>query len=93
MSYANQGDNTVSVAQGGTATPGAWHCHCSQGEPESNDNEEVLHISQSSRTGASPSDGFIQDIRWVWSYSSAEMESVYSAAPAHWDPWKRHEPS
>ena len=40
----------------------------------SNGNEGVLHIPQSSRTGASPSDGV--------SYPSAEVQLVYSIIPA-----------
>ena len=35
----------------------------SQSGPESNSNEEVLQISQSSRTWASPSDGLVSDPR------------------------------
>ena len=65
----------------GTNTPG--QC-CS----ESNDNERVLHISQSSRTGASPSDAVkchIEYPHWAAkSYLSAEMQSAYSSVPADW---------
>ena len=44
--------------------------------PGSNGDKEVVFISQSSSiTGASPSD---------CSYPSAEMQSVYSTAPADW---------
>ena len=53
----------------------------------SNGNEEVLHISQSSKTGASPSDGLISYpghlLGWV-SYSSAKMQSAYSTTSNNW---------
>ena len=59
-----------------------------QSGPGSNGNEEVLCISQSSSiTEASPSNCFvsyIQDTRLGESYPSAEMQSVYSAAPSDW---------
>ena len=64
----------------GTTTPG-------QSGPGSNGNEGVVHIPQSSRTGASP-------IRWFSvisrplvgreHYPSAEMQLVYSTAPGDW---------
>ena len=40
----------------------------------------------SSITGNSSSDCLVsyQDIRWSGSYSSAEMQSMYSTAPADW---------
>ena len=53
-----------------------------QSGPENNGNEEVLHIPQSSRIKASPSDGLVlyKDIHLrVVSYPS-----VYSTAPADW---------
>ena len=50
-----------------------------QGEPWSNGNEEVLHFLQSFRTGSSQS-----DTKWGMSYSSANMQSVYSTTPADW---------
>ena len=56
-----------------------------QSGPGSDDNEEVLHISQSSRiTEASPSDCLVlYSGHSCWeSYSSAEIQLVYSTAPA-----------
>ena len=58
-----------------------------QNRPESNGNEGVLHIPESSSyTGASPSDCFMsypgQSLQE--SYLSEEMQSVYSTAPANW---------
>ena len=53
----------------------------------SNGNEEVLHIPQSSSiTGVSPSDCFVSYLGHSLgvSYLSAEMQSVYSIAPADW---------
>ena len=46
-----------------------------QSGPESNDNEGVLYIPQSSRTGASPSDGLMSYPRHllIGGYSSADM--------------------
>ena len=60
-----------------------------QNGPGSNDNEKVLHIPQSSRTGASLSDCFVLHPRHLLecvrgSYPSAEMQSAYSTAPANW---------
>ena len=54
--------------------------------PGSNGNEEVLHIPQSSKTGASPSEGLIlyPGYSLEESYPSAEMQSVYSTAPVDW---------
>ena len=77
-------DGTLSSA----TTPG-------QNEPESNSNEKVLHIPQSSSiTEASPSDCLVSylvhslvvgvGVGVVGSYPSAEMWSVYSTAPANW---------
>ena len=56
--------------------------------PGSNGSEEVLHIPQNSRTGAPTSDGLVSYPGHLLkgSYSSAEMQSVYSTAPADW-PW------
>ena len=58
----------------------------SQSEPGSNGKEQVLHILQSSKTGASPSDYFESYLGHslgvgVVSYPFAEMQSVYSTAP------------
>ena len=55
-----------------------------QSGPGSNGNEEVFRTPlNSSITRDSPS-GY-QDTRWEQrSYSSAEMQSVYSTAPADW---------
>ena len=57
----------------------------SQSEPWSNGNEEVFHIPKSSSiTRASPSDCLksYQDTQLLrGSYSSAEMQSVYSIDP------------
>ena len=57
-----------------------------QNDPGSNDNEGALHIPQSSKVRASPSDGLMSYTghSLMWSYSNAEMQSVYSAAPADW---------
>ena len=56
-------------------------CHSG---PGSNGNGGVLHISQSSSTGAAPSDTVschTQDTRWGRSYPSAEMLSASSPTP------------
>ena len=56
--------------------------------PGSDDNEGVLHVPQSSSiTEASPSDCLVsyQGDSLGKSYPSAEIQSVYSAAPANWD--------
>ena len=47
-------------------------------------NEGALHIPQSSKTGASPSDGLVSypGHSLKESYPSAETQSVYSTAPA-----------
>ena len=56
--------------------------------PGSNGNEGVLHIPQSSRTEASPSDAVqyhIQDTHWGrGSYPSAEMQLAYSTVRVDW---------
>ena len=63
----------------GTTTPGL-------SRPECNHNERVLHIPQSSRTGASTSNGLVSyaghSLRV--SYSPAEMQLVYSTVLADW---------
>ena len=62
----------------GATTPG-------QSGSESDGYEVVLRIPQSSRiTGASPSDCLMLYLGHLFgeSYSSAEMQSVYSAAPS-----------
>ena len=56
-----------------------------QNEPGSDGDEEVLYISQRSNiTGASPLDCLISYPGHLLGgcYSSAEMQSVYSSAPA-----------
>ena len=57
-----------------------------QSEPESNGNEGVLFIPQSSSiTGTSPSDCYIQDTHWrEWSYPSAEKQTMYSTPIVDW---------
>ena len=60
--------------------------HTGQSEPGSNGNEGVLRISQSSCiTGTSPSDCLVSYLghSLVGSYPSAEVQSVYSPAPAN----------
>ena len=54
--------------------------------PGSNSNKEIFHIAQASRTGASPSDCLVSYPGHLLeeSYLSAEMQSVYSTAPANW---------
>ena len=47
-------------------------------EPGSNGNEEVLHIPQSSRAGASPSDGLVSYPGHLLGGGLIEMQSVYS---------------
>ena len=51
----------------------------------SNGNEGVLNIPQSSRAGATPSDGLMSSPghSLVGSYPSAEIQLVYSSAPAY----------
>ena len=64
--------------------------------PGSYGNEVVLHIPQSSSIiGASPSDYLVSypgHSLEKESYPSAEMQSVYSTAPADWDTWTRFFP-
>ena len=62
-----------------------------QSGPGSNDNEGVLRIPQSSSiAGTSPSDCFVSYSRHSFGgigggvYPSAEVQSVYSTAPADW---------
>ena len=60
----------------------------SQSGPGSNDNEGVLCIPQSSSiTGTSPSDCLVSysGHSLEGSYTSAEVQSVYSTAPADWE--------
>ena len=65
----------------------------SQRGPGSNGNEGVLYIPQISKAEASLSDVLMSYPGHSWregSYPSAEMQSVYSTAPANWaifDPW------
>ena len=57
-----------------------------QSGPGSNGYEGVLQIPQSLRTGISPSDAVLSYPRlslWVF-YPSAEVQSIYSTAPADW---------
>ena len=68
------------MALSGATTPG-------QSGPESDGNEGVLHIPQSSSTaGTSPSDCLVSypGHSLGGSYPSAEKQSVYSTAPADW---------
>ena len=69
------------MALSGATTPG-------QSGPGSDGNEGVLRIPQSSNTaGTSPSDCLVsyQHTRWGGgSYPSADVQSVYSKAPADW---------
>ena len=68
------------MAISGATTPG-------QSGPGSDGNEGVLRIPQSSSTaGTSPSDCLVSypGHSLVGSYSSAEVQSVYSTAPAEW---------
>ena len=57
-----------------------------QSGPESNGNEGVLYIPQISKVGALPSDCLMSYPGHSLgdSYPSAEMQSVYSTAPADW---------
>ena len=58
-----------------------------QSEPESGDNEGVLHIPQSSSiTGVSPSNCLVSypGHSLGESYPSAEKQSMYSTAPTDW---------
>ena len=69
-------DRTLSCA----TTPG-------HSGPESDSNEEVLHIPQSfCITGTSPSDCLVSYPGHLWgvSYPSVEVPSVYSVASADW---------
>ena len=53
-----------------------------QSEPWSNSNERALHILQSSRTGASPSDGLVSYPGHLF-YSFAKVQLAYSTAPGN----------
>ena len=67
---------THAVTLSGATTPG-------QSEPGSDGNEEVLCIPQSSSiTGTSPMSSPGHSLGG--SYSSADVQSVYSTAPANW---------
>ena len=58
-----------------------------QSKPGSKVNEEVLHIPQSSKTGASPSDGLVSYSRHSLGeryYPSVEMKSAHSTSPTKW---------
>ena len=57
-----------------------------QSGPAGNGNKGVLHIPQSSITGTSPSDYLVPYPGHTLGefYPSAEMQSMYSAAPANW---------
>ena len=58
-----------------------------QSRPGSNGNEGILHIPQSFIIGAVPSDALISypgHPFGVGSFPSAEIQSVYSTAPAEW---------
>ena len=64
----------------GANTPG-------QNEAGSNCNERVRYIPQSSKTETSPTDCLVsypEQSLVEGSYLSAEMQSVYSTAPADW---------
>ena len=59
-------------------------CNQSRRGPESDGNEGVLRIPQSSSiTGASPSD-FLMSYPGHFCYPSSAKQSVYSTAPADW---------
>ena len=70
-------------ALSGATTPGQ------SGPPGSNGNEGVLRIPKSSSTaGTSPSDCLVSYLGHSLrggSYPSAEVQSVYSTAPADWE--------
>ena len=54
---------------------------------------KLLQYLSSSITEASPLDFFTQDTRWEGlSYSSAEMQSVYSTAPADYNVGQHEKP-
>ena len=62
----------------GATTPG-------QSKPERNSNEGVLHIPQISKAGVSPLDGLmLYSGHLLGGSHSAEMQLVYSTAPADW---------
>ena len=78
-------NSSIDRTQLGAITP-------SQSGPRSNGNEEVLRIPQSSScTRASPSGCLMSYLGHSLreSYSSAEMQSVYSAAPSWLGYWER----
>ena len=53
--------------------------------PESNDNEGVLHILESFRTGVSPLDGLLSHLGHSFGggFPSGKLHSTYSTAPAN----------
>ena len=57
-----------------------------QSGPTSNGNEGVLHILQSTKVGALPSDCLMSypGLLLLGSYLSAEMQSIYFTAPVDW---------
>ena len=58
----------------------------SRSGPGSYGNEVVLYILQISKAGTSPSDGLMSYPGYllVGFYPSADLQSVYSTAPANW---------
>ena len=56
--------------------------------PGSNDNEEVVHFPQISKTGASLSEGLVSYPGYLFkvggAYPSVEIQSAYYIAPADW---------
>ena len=56
-----------------------------QSGPESNGNEGILHIPQSSKAEASPSNGLVSYLGHLLKgyYPSAEIQWVYSTVPAN----------
>ena len=70
---------------------GTQTCTTTQGKsrPKSNGNERVLHLPQSSKM-ASPLDSLVLNPGHPFggkSYSSAEMQLVYSTVPIDWAVW------
>ena len=57
-----------------------------QSVPGNSGDEGVLHITQSSKAGTSPSDSLMSYPGHLSerAYPSAEMQSVYSTAPFNW---------
>ena len=73
----NSSMRTIDRTRSGVTTQG-------QSGPGSNGNEGVICISQSSIVGASPSDCLSYSGHLGKSYSSAEMQSLYSSATNDW---------